>query len=280
MTVNRILLGMFLTLSFVTAAHAGTWYLMAPDHKVMSEPEAALKMSRGSIVGPIHVTSTAEFSSQQKCEAARPRLIDDWRRRSVMTRSSWTRHGFNNPSDFILCVFAGDPRSRHIISPAFIMLGRWISGYPPGEPANRASIALAAEARFSNTTKLVKADQARGEDRFGTRREAIRPEENSPVEKGCLATPGIVRSAAFNDQLRAVTRGNAGRVLDVDSEFSGGKPVDTPDVVAEDVATLGFWHLFHHLLQLLDVVAGVVGMRKVRSPHEAVAPAKVDHRGQ
>ena len=110
MTLNRILLGMFLTLLFVTAAHAETWYLMAPDQKVMSESEAATKMSRGSIVGPIHVTSTAEFSSQQKCEGARPRLIDDWLRRSVMTRGSWTRHGFNNPSDFILCVSASDPR--------------------------------------------------------------------------------------------------------------------------------------------------------------------------
>lgn len=110
MMLKRILLVMFLTLSSVTAAHAETWYLMAPDQRVMSEPDAAIKMSRGSMVGPIHVTSTAEFSSQQKCEAARPRLIDDWRRRSVMTRGSWTRHGFNNPSDFILCVFAGDPR--------------------------------------------------------------------------------------------------------------------------------------------------------------------------
>lgn len=43
MTLNRILLGMFLTLLFVTAAHAETWYLMAPDQKVMSEPEAATK---------------------------------------------------------------------------------------------------------------------------------------------------------------------------------------------------------------------------------------------
>jgi hypothetical protein len=83
---------------------------MAPDQKVMSEPEAATKMSRGSIVRPIHVTSTAEFSSQQKCEAIRPVLVDDWRRRNVMTRGSWTRHGFNHPSDFILCASAGDPR--------------------------------------------------------------------------------------------------------------------------------------------------------------------------
>jgi class 3 adenylate cyclase len=51
--------------------------------------------------------------------------------------------------------------------------------------------------------------------------------------------------------------------FDVESERSGGKLVDASDVVAEQVATLGLRHLFHHLLQLLDVVAGVVGMRKV-----------------
>lgn len=110
MTLNRILLGMFLMLLFVTPACAETWYLMAPDQKVMSEPEAATKVGRGAIVGPIHVTSTAEFPSQQKCEATRPRLIDDWRRRNVMTRGSWTRHGFNDPSDFILCISTRDPR--------------------------------------------------------------------------------------------------------------------------------------------------------------------------
>src|SRR5690348_246798 len=110
MTANRILLGMLLTLLFATAAHAEPWYLMAPDQKLMSESDAAAKMNRGSIVGPIYVTASAEFSSQQKCEATRPGLIDDWRRRNVMTRGAWTKHGFNDPSVFILCVSAGDPR--------------------------------------------------------------------------------------------------------------------------------------------------------------------------
>jgi hypothetical protein len=78
---------------FRPAAHAETWYLMAADEKLMSEPGMATRMSRGST---ILLTSHAELPSREKCESARPSLIDDWRRRrSVITRGSWNRHGFN-----------------------------------------------------------------------------------------------------------------------------------------------------------------------------------------
>jgi hypothetical protein len=107
---RRILLAMLLTLFSVGAARADTWYLMLADEKFMSEPEIATRMSRGSTVGPIHITSRAEFPSRDKCEAARPALIDDWRKRGIITRGSWKRHGFSAPDAFILCISDADPR--------------------------------------------------------------------------------------------------------------------------------------------------------------------------
>jgi hypothetical protein len=62
---------------------------------------------------------------------------------------------------------------------------------------------FAAEARFSKTTKLTKSNQARGRGRGN------QAGGNSPIEKGCLATPGIARSVAVNDQFRAVTKETA-----------------------------------------------------------------------
>jgi hypothetical protein len=106
----RILLAMLLTLFSFGVARADTWYLMAADEKFMSEPEIATRMSRGSTVGPIHLASRAEFPSRDKCEAARPALIGDWRKRGVITRGSWNRHGFSSPDAFILCTSDADPR--------------------------------------------------------------------------------------------------------------------------------------------------------------------------
>jgi hypothetical protein len=101
---------MLLNLFFAAAARAEPWYLMAADEKLMSEPEIATRMSRGSTVGPIHLTSHAEFPSREKCEAARPGLIDDWRRRGVIRQGSWNRHGFSAPNAFILCISEADRR--------------------------------------------------------------------------------------------------------------------------------------------------------------------------
>jgi hypothetical protein len=51
----------------------------------------------------------------------------------------------------------------------------------------------------------------RGEDRFGTRREAITPEEIRPSKEAAWRLPVLCGTPL--DQLRAVTKGNAGRAL-------------------------------------------------------------------
>jgi hypothetical protein len=106
----RILFALLLMLFFAPAARAEPWYLMAADEKLMTEPEIAGRLSQGSKVGPIHFTSRAKFSSREKCEAARPGLVDDWRRRNIIRQGSWNRHGFSTPNSFILCTSGADPR--------------------------------------------------------------------------------------------------------------------------------------------------------------------------
>jgi len=57
--------------------------------------------------------------------------------------------------------------------------------------------------------------------------------------------------------------------------------IDAPDVIAEYVApSLRVAHLVPKLLQLLDVISGVIWMWEVGCPEEAIAAAKIDHRGQ
>jgi hypothetical protein len=111
-TVNRLLFATFLTISLASAAYAETWYLMAPDEKVISEPSAANRMSRGHVVGPIHFQSRADFSSRSECESAQKKLVGEWQKASVMTRGGWSRYRFYAPDVFILCVPSADPRLK------------------------------------------------------------------------------------------------------------------------------------------------------------------------
>jgi hypothetical protein len=111
-TVNRLLFAIFLTISLASAAYAETWYLMAPDEKIVSEPSAAKRMSRGHVVGPIHFKSRADFSSRGECESAQKKLVGEWRQASVMTRGGWASYRFYAPDVFILCVPSADPRLK------------------------------------------------------------------------------------------------------------------------------------------------------------------------
>jgi len=63
--------------------------------------------------------------------------------------------------------------------------------------------------------------------------------------------------------------------------ISDRKVIDAPYVIAEHVApSLRVAHLVPKLLDRLDITTGVVGMREVGRPEEAIAAAEIDHRGQ
>ena len=105
----RIFLAMVFVLLMSTAVHAATWYLMAADVNLMSNPSVADRMSKGSILGPLQLTSQAEFPSREKCEPARDELVYAWRRRSVIKRGGWDKYGIATPAGFIRCVPDTDP---------------------------------------------------------------------------------------------------------------------------------------------------------------------------
>jgi hypothetical protein len=105
----RIFLAMVFVLLMSTAVHAATWYLMAADVDEMSNPSVADRMSKGSILGPLQLTSQAEFPSREKCEPARDALVDAWRRRSVIKRGGWDKYGIATPAGFVRCVPDTDP---------------------------------------------------------------------------------------------------------------------------------------------------------------------------
>jgi hypothetical protein len=92
-----------------TSVHAGTWYLMAADLKVVSNPSVADRLYQGSRLGPLQLTSQGEFSSRDECEPARKKTIDVWRRESVTKRGAWDKYGINSPGEFIRCVPDTDP---------------------------------------------------------------------------------------------------------------------------------------------------------------------------
>ena len=108
--MDKVSIVMLAAVLFATSAQAETWYLMAPNEKEMSSSGVASEKHKGSVVGPIHFESRAEFPSRVQCEPARQKVIDDWRRASVMTRGSWNALGFTSPAEFVRCVSSGDPR--------------------------------------------------------------------------------------------------------------------------------------------------------------------------
>lgn len=109
---------------FAATAHAETWYLMAADEKVISEPQAANMMSKGSMVGPVHFASQGEFGSRHECETDRHQLIHGWRKHSIIARGGWAKHGINNPNAFAQCVSDADPRLVKSAAAADVKTGR------------------------------------------------------------------------------------------------------------------------------------------------------------
>jgi hypothetical protein len=111
--MRRVLcLSIALTLVSATAAYTATWYLMAPDEKIVSNPRVATRMERGPVMGPLVLTARDTFPSRAQCEPARRRLVNNWTQSSVIRRGSWDIYGFNSPSIFIRCVPSNDPHLR------------------------------------------------------------------------------------------------------------------------------------------------------------------------
>lgn len=101
-----------ITMLLASAAQAQSWYLMAPDEKIVSEPSVATRMERGPVMGPLEFISREKFSSRAECEPARDQLVTKWRQLSVIKRGSWNRYGFTSPSIFVRCVPANDPQLK------------------------------------------------------------------------------------------------------------------------------------------------------------------------
>jgi hypothetical protein len=101
-----------LTMLLATAAHAETWYLMAPDEKILSNPKVAIRMEHGPVMGPLEFISRAKFSTRAECEPERQKLVTQWRQLSVIKRGGWNRYGFTSPSEFIRCVRGDDPQLK------------------------------------------------------------------------------------------------------------------------------------------------------------------------
>jgi hypothetical protein len=91
-------------------AYAANWYLMAADVKTISQPHAASTMVKGSVAGPVHFTAQGESESREQCETDRHKLVQDWRRHSIVARGGWSQFGFTSPNVFAQCISADDPR--------------------------------------------------------------------------------------------------------------------------------------------------------------------------
>jgi hypothetical protein len=108
--MHRVLfMSIALTIVSASAARAETWYLMAPDEQIVSNPRVATRMEHGPVMGPLVFTSRDTFPSRPQCESARQKLVTDLRQLSVIKRGSWDRYGFTSPSVFTRCVKSDDP---------------------------------------------------------------------------------------------------------------------------------------------------------------------------
>jgi len=109
---NLVFTAIVLRMPLIAAANVQTWYLMAPDEKVVSNPRVAVRMEHGPVVGPLEFISRAKFSSRAECEPARQKLVTEWRQLSVIKRGSWNKYGFTSPAAFVRCVPADDPQLK------------------------------------------------------------------------------------------------------------------------------------------------------------------------
>jgi hypothetical protein len=109
---NLALASMMLVMLYGIASPESSWFLMAPDEKMVSSPSAAIRMEHGPVVGPLKFTSRGNFPSRAECEPARQKLVTQWRQLSVIKRGSWDKYGFNSPSVFVRCIPANDPQLK------------------------------------------------------------------------------------------------------------------------------------------------------------------------
>ncbi len=110
-------LAMFGAMVSLAATQSQTWYLMAPNEKIVSAPEVAVRMEHGPVLGPLEFLTRARFGSRAECEPARLQLVNQWRQLSVIKRGSWNRYGFTSPSEFVRCVPADDPQLKRTGGP-------------------------------------------------------------------------------------------------------------------------------------------------------------------
>jgi hypothetical protein len=103
---------MAVAMLFAATAQAQTWYLMAPDEKLLSDPGVAIRMGHGPVVGPLEFMSRGQFSSRPECEPARQKLVTQWRQLAVIKRGSWDKYGFQSPSVFVRCIPSNDPQLK------------------------------------------------------------------------------------------------------------------------------------------------------------------------
>jgi hypothetical protein len=111
---NLIFATIAVTMLLATAAQVQTWYLMAPDEKIVSNPRVAVRMEHGPVMGPLEFTTRGKFSSRAECEPARRKLVTAWRQLSVIKRGSWDKYGFTSPSILVRCVPADDPQLKRL----------------------------------------------------------------------------------------------------------------------------------------------------------------------
>ncbi len=111
---NLVFTAIALIMLSATTAQAQTWYLMAPDEKILSNPRVTIRMEHGPVMGPLEFISRAKFSSRAECEPARQKLVTEWRQLSVIKRGSWNKYGFTSPGAFVRCVPADDPQLKKI----------------------------------------------------------------------------------------------------------------------------------------------------------------------
>ncbi len=107
--VTRIFATLSLILALNTKVHAGPWYLMAPDLKVVTNPSVADRLHQGSRIGPLQFISQAEFGSRVECEPARDQLVEAWRKQTVNKRGGWDKYGITSPGGFVRCIPDTDP---------------------------------------------------------------------------------------------------------------------------------------------------------------------------